>query len=146
MAAGGKIGAAPGTRGLILARGKFNIEKISALARSDGKQDVRIYNGATLISDPKSPVATAMAFISPTIAVVGDLDSVKGAVDRREKTNSLDPQLTTKMNSLSASEDAWAVSIVPLSSINTSAATDPTLQGALSGDLFKEDHLSRAVA
>ena len=54
VAAGKKLEAAPGTKGLVLARGNFNIEKISELAKSDGKQDVKIYNGATLISDPKN--------------------------------------------------------------------------------------------
>jgi hypothetical protein len=61
-------------------------------------------------------------------------------VDRRNQVNTLDPQLTERSNALSASQDAWAVSIVPLSSFNpgTAAGTDPMLQGALGGDLFKK--------
>jgi hypothetical protein len=137
VAATKKLEAAPGTRGLILARGTFNIEKISELAKSDGHQEVKIYNGATLISDPKSGTATAIAFISPQIAAVGDLASVKGAVDRRTQVNTLDPLLTSRSNALSSSEDAWAVSIIPLSTINAGPA-DPMFQGALGGDLLKK--------
>jgi hypothetical protein len=88
--------------------------------------------------DPKDASASAMAFVGPNVMVAGDLQSVKAAVDRRTQANNLDPQLTLKVNTLSASQDAWAVSIAPLSSLNAGAATDPTLQGALGGDLFKK--------
>ena len=140
------LGATPGAppasplnvHGLILARGTFNVEKISALAKSDGKQHVQTYKDATLILDPKDMHASAMAFIGKNLAVVGDLEGVKAAIDRRDMANTLDAQLTTKINSLSNSQDAWAVSIAPLSSINGGPATDPTLQGALAGDLFKK--------
>ena len=137
LAASGKM-SMHALRGLILARGNFNVEKLSNLATLDGKQSVQMYNGATLITDPKDAKATAAAFIGSNIVVAGDLASVKAAVDRRSQTNSLDPQLTTKVNSLSASEDAWAVSIAPFSSLNAGPATDPSLQGALNGDLFKK--------
>ncbi len=139
LAAGGDVvAAAPNVHGLILARGNFNVEKISGFAKADGHQKVEQYNGATLISDPKYPVASAMAFIGANIAVAGDLTSVKAALDRRAMANTLDAQLTSKVNSLSTSQDAWAVSIAPLSSLNAGPATDPTLQGALAGDLFKK--------
>jgi hypothetical protein len=133
--------AAPGTpnvHGLVLARGTFNVEKISALVKMDGKQQIEEYNGATLISDPKNATSSAMAFIGPNIAVAGDVASVKAALDRRSQANSLDPQLSTKVNSLSTSQDAWAVSIAPLSSLNSGPAADPALKGALNGDLFKK--------
>lgn len=139
LAAGAQLAAKAGIAGLVLARGNFNIEKISGLARKDGKQRVQTYNGATLILDPKDMHASAMAFIGNNLAIVGDLAGVKAAVDRRNKVNVLDAELTNKINSLSASQDAWAVSIAPLSSLNAGPATDPALpiQGALNGDLFK---------
>ena len=134
----GVLAAAAPVHGLLLARGNFNVEKITTLAKTDGKQHVETYKDATLISDPKHGRASAMAFIGQHIAVAGDLASVKAAVDRRNQVNSLDPQLTAKMNSLSSSQDAWAVSIAPLSSLKPGPATDPTLQGALGGELFKK--------
>lgn len=124
--------------GLIMARGNFNTDKIAALAKSDGKQNVQTYNGALLISDPKDSNASAMALIGTNILLAGDAKNVKAALDRRAHANTLDPELTTKVNSLSASQDAWAVSIAPLSSLNAGAGGDPTLQGALGGDLFKK--------
>jgi hypothetical protein len=138
LATGAPVAASPDLHGLILARGNFNIEKIAELAKTDGKQKVQKYNGATLVLDPKNMHASAMAFIGTNIAVVGDLASVKAAVDRRSFPSSVNPELTNKVNSLSNSQDMWAVSIAPLSSLNAGPATDPTLQGALAGDLFKK--------
>ena len=135
-AAAGKT-AASDLHGLILARGTFNIEKITAMAKS-GKQKMQTYNGAAILLDPKELHASAIAFIGPNLAVLGDLASVKSAIDRRSQPNNLDALLITKVNSLSTSQDMWAVSIAPLSSFNGGPGNDPALQGALAGDLFKK--------
>jgi len=90
-------------------------------------------------------MASAMAFIGSDVMVAGDLVSVKAALDRRSLANSLEPQLATKVNSLSASQDAWAVSIAPFSSFSGATggpAGDPMCpmgpMSALGGDLFKK--------
>jgi len=131
-------GTTAGMKGLVLARGTFNIEKISTLAKTDGKQKIEKYQDAVLILDPKSKSASAMAFVGTTMVVAGDLASVRAALDRRTTASSIDPQLTSKVNSLSNSQDAWAVSILPFSSFNAGPAADPTIAGALNGDIFKK--------
>ena len=129
----------PPMRGLILARGSFNPDKISSLAKSDGKQNIETYKNATLISDPNNKSASGMAFLGSDIVVAGDLREVRAALDRREQANSIDPELAGKVNALSTSEDMWAVSIVPMSSLNPAAAApDTPLKGALGGDIFKK--------
>jgi hypothetical protein len=138
LVTGGAPAPSSVVHGLVLARGTFNAEKISALSKSDGKQNVKMYNGATLIMDPKDMHASAMAFIGSNIAVVGDVAGVKAAIDRRSQANVLDAQITAKLNALSSSQDAWAVSIAPITALNAGPAADPTLQGALAGDLFKK--------
>ena len=135
---GAATAAAAASRGVILARGNFNAEKIANFARTDGKQKTQTYGGAVLISDPNSGRASALAIIGNNYAVMGDLAMVKAALDRRTQASMLDPQITAKVNTLSTSQDAWAVSIAPLSSINSGPAADPTIQGALGGDLFKK--------
>jgi len=136
--AAGKLASPPEMKGLIMARGNFHVEKISSLAKADGKQNIETYNGATLISDPKDASASAMAFLGADILLAGDPQMVRAAIDRRSQANTLDPLLTGKVNALSASQDAWAVSIAPLSSLNAGAGTDPMMQGALGGDIFKK--------
>jgi hypothetical protein len=132
------LATAKSMRGLIMARGNFNLDKISALAKSDGKQIIQTYKDAMLISDPKDKTAAGMAFVGSNILVAGVIEDVKAAIDRREQANALDPELTTKVNALSASEDMWAVSIAPMSSLNPGAAAPAAMQGAFGGDMFKK--------
>ena len=106
---------APG--GLILAKGNFQVDKLSALVGADSKQQVSSYAGATLItsSDPKEP--HALAFLGNDIAVLGDVASVKAALDRAGSVNSISPALATRVQALSTTEDAWTVSLASLASL-----------------------------
>src|SRR5579863_1205823 len=106
--------------GLVLARGIFPVDKItSTLSAGSSNWQVTTYGGATLMSNtnPKQKVATAVAFIGTSIAVAGDLASVKAAIDRSGGTNSIDPALGVTVNQLSASDDEWVASSVSLGSL-----------------------------
>jgi hypothetical protein len=113
--------------GLVLARGTFPVEKITGtLSGGSSNWQVTTYGGATLMSNtnPKEKVASAVAFIGSSIAVAGDLASVKAAIDRSGGTNSIDPALAATVNQLSTSEDEWLVSSVSIGSLFPSASAD----------------------
>ena len=106
--------------GLVLARGTFPVDKITAaLSASSANWQVTTYGGATLISttNPKAKVAHAVAFLNNSIAVAGDLASVKAAIDRSSGSNSIDPALAVAVNQLSSTEDEWLVSSVSVASL-----------------------------
>jgi hypothetical protein len=120
--------------GLLLARGNFPVDKIAAsLSGANGKWQLTTYGGATLLNstNPKGKVTFAVAFLGNSIAVAGDLTSVKAAIDRSTGTNSIDPALATIVNQLSANEDEWLVSstsvasLLPASAASGGAATGP---------------------
>jgi hypothetical protein len=133
------LAASPGNAGqktgLVLAKGNFNvsqltdaIEKDAAAKNGQGPQ-VTSYNGATLISGKDNG---AVAFLGTTIAIAGDLNSVKAAIDRSARTNSLSSALSDKVKALSG-QDAWAFSLEPISAFAPKApagATGPGLQAA----------------
>jgi hypothetical protein len=104
--------------GLALARGNFDVTKIAAAARSAGAI-VENYKGATLISEPKRK--GAFAFPDSTTVVAGQPDLVKAAIDRRSAASGIGPTLAVKVNQLSTSQDAWAVSLVPPSTLRPPA-------------------------
>jgi len=114
--------------GLVLARGTFPVDKIaSTLSGGKANWQVTAYGGATLISttNSKDKVAQAVAFMGTSIAVAGDLASVKAAIDRSGGSNSIDPALAVIVNQLSTSEDEWLVSSVSVGSlIPPSASVD----------------------
>jgi hypothetical protein len=111
--------------GLLLARGTFPVDTITAsLSGTGGKWQLTTYGGATLLSatsindtNPNGKVTFAVAFLGNSIAVAGDLASVKAAIDRSTSTNSIDPALATIVNQLSANEDEWLVSSTSVASL-----------------------------
>jgi hypothetical protein len=103
-------GAATNPSHLTLARGTFNTSKIDAAASAAGATS-EVYNGVTILENPKH--ASGFAFLSSTLAVAGDIASVKGAIDRQTAPSTLPASLVVEVNQLSTSEDAWGISQGP---------------------------------
>lgn len=103
--------------GLVLARGSFDAAKIAAAASSGkGQAVVSQYGGATLIS-MGNDASHSVAFIGNSVVVMGDTASVKAAVDRADKVNSISPALAARVQALSTTLDAWTVTLASLGSL-----------------------------
>jgi len=100
--------------GLVVARGKFDAGKITAAALAGGGS-TETYGSATIIEDPKQ--THGVAFLSATLVVAGDLASVKAAIDRQSAPAPLAAVVSTQVNQWSGSQDAWAITTVPPSSL-----------------------------
>jgi hypothetical protein len=121
--------------GLVLALGNFPVTQLTA-ALAQKSALVQNYGGATLIAGPDGN--GAIAFIGTTVAVAGDIASVKAAIDRSTALNAINPALNVQVQALSATEDVWAVSTVPVSSfapaLNGGASALPAqIAGILNG-------------
>jgi hypothetical protein len=110
--------------GLVLASGTFQVDQIAALLTANGAKanwQASTYGGATLFSTTnpkgKDKVAHAVAFLGNSIAIAGDLASVKAAIDRSTGSNSIDPALAVTVNQLSGSEDEWLASSASIASL-----------------------------
>ena len=109
-------GALQSKVGLALARGNFDVAKITAAATTEGKDVVsETYAGVTILEDAKA--THGIAFLDSTTVVAGDLASVKGAIDRRSNAQPLPAAFLVKINQWSTSQDAWGISMVPPSSL-----------------------------
>jgi hypothetical protein len=122
----------PGTKtGLAVAKGNFDVAKISALATLHGVV-TELYNGVTILEDPKSQ-EHGIAFPDSTTVIAGDIASVKGAIDRLKSPQPLPAAAIVKVNQWSNSQDAWGVTTVPPSSLvpapKNGTAANP-MQGA----------------
>ena len=131
----GTIGQ-PGEKGLVLAKGNFDAQRILAAARTAG-HSIESYKGVELLTGKEDSMVHAAAFLDNSIAVAGDLDNVKAAIDRRNSRGSIDPALAARIDQLSASEDAWSVSIVPLAALTNQHVPDTRLNGMLNSDVVK---------
>ena len=109
----GKTGGA----GLLLALGNFNVSQISsAITTKEKGVTVATYGGATLIT-VGAKESYSIAFLGSNIAALGDTASVKAAVDRSAGVNSIDPALLSQAHALSTTQDAWAVTTNPVSTL-----------------------------
>jgi hypothetical protein len=114
--------------GLVLVRGNFNVDKITALASGHAGVTVQPYDGSSLISltDSKNNTTQALAFIGTSIAVAGDLADVQAAINRNGGPVTIDPALLARANQLSSTEDEWLASSASLASLIPANATPPT--------------------
>jgi hypothetical protein len=108
-------GTPQGKTGLALAKGKFDVDKISAMAALHGVV-AEPYNGVTILEDPKEQ-GHGIAFLDATTVVAGDTASVKGAIDRQKSGQSLAAAVSVRVNQWSNSQDAWGVTTVPPASL-----------------------------
>jgi len=105
--------------GLALATGNFDTAKITAAASLKGAVS-ELYNGVTILEDPKQ--THGVAFLGSSIAVAGDVASVKGAIDRQKGGTSLPAGVIVQIDQLSGSQDAWVLCTVPPASLAPPAA------------------------
>jgi hypothetical protein len=100
--------------GLVLARGNFDIDKITKVATEKGAS-IETYNGATLVEDPQKLVG--IAFINSTLVAAGDIANLKAAIDRPSKGETLPSAVLTQVGQWSGNQDAWIVTTVPLAAL-----------------------------
>ena len=108
-------GVPQGKTGLALARGNFDVAKITAAATMHGAVTEE-YNGVTILRGPKKQEA-GIAFLDDRTVAAGDIASVKGAIDRWQMAQPLAAAVLVKVNQWSNSQDAWGITTVPPASL-----------------------------
>jgi hypothetical protein len=136
----------PESRWLVAARGTFNLPQITTAAKANGGvitdfQGVGIltYSDAAKTQEPKPEVESGIAFFDSGSAVMGDLASVKAAIQRKQSGAAPTGDLLGKVRDLSAKNDFWFVTTVPISEF-AGAIPNPNLSGAMKGDLLAAIH------
>jgi hypothetical protein len=136
--------SSPDNRWLVLAHGTFNVPQITAAAQANGAVS-SVYQGVSLLTytaqstaqsaQSGAPVVTVIAFFDTTTALAGDLTSVKAAIDRKQSNAPADSNVLNKAQQVSANNDFWFVTLVPLSNF-AGAVPNANLSGAMQGNLF----------
>jgi len=128
----------PESRWLVLAHGTFDVPSITAAVKTNGGTPDS-YQGVNVLTLPASSqsaaLPTAIAFFDPGTAVLGDAASVKAAIGRKHTSAPADVNVVSKAQQVSATNDFWFVTLVPLSNFS-SAIPERNLSGAMQGNLF----------
>ena len=105
---------------LVVLRGIFDKDRVRAFAKNNGAS-VSTYNGMEIYTGARNmgteKVAGAFAVIGQSIALGGQLESVKAAIRNRNQGPRISADLGRKIAALSENYDAWFVSIVPASGL-----------------------------
>jgi hypothetical protein len=95
--------------GLVLARGRFDIDRLVSYAQAHTKAAVSTYAGVKFVSVGDGDNG-AFAFLDTNTAVAGNSETVRAALDRRGGSVVLEQPVANKVQDLSAKYDAWMVS------------------------------------
>lgn len=120
---------------LLLARGNFDVNRLLSLAPKAQKPVEQNYNGTRLFSGPEKGMA--FAFPDNNTAMAGDVASVKAALDRRNQASTIDARLAARVQTLSTTLDAWAVSALPLPAMPPMPA-GPNAKNVMSSELLSK--------
>ncbi len=120
-----------GGGGLVLARGAFDVPRILEAAIADGGT-VETYKGVPMVQG-KGKQEPSLALPDRTLAILGDPASVRGAIDRLAAPAAVSPALAAEVSLLSASQDAWFVSVAPPSQLAEQVAGPLALLGNVLG-------------
>jgi hypothetical protein len=99
--------------GIFLARGTFDVPKILEPLVPSGST-IETYKGVSIAQKSKGD---SMALPDSTLAITGDIASVRAAIDRMSAPTAISSALAVQVNQLSTTEDAWFVSMAPFSQL-----------------------------
>ena len=119
VAATPSTAASTGHSGLLLGRGVFQPAMIIGAATEQGGT-VTNYRGFSLIGQTNEPVA--LTFLDGATVAIGDIASVKSAIDRKLSGSTFSGALATAAVAVSASNSAWFATTTPLSDFMSSKA------------------------
>ncbi len=128
-------GSAAAGRVLFIARGQFDIARLGEAARSQSGF-VESYHGVTVIGS-KQDDESRMAFLSGSIALAGDAESVRAAIDRHRSGAAPDPALAARIQDVSTRYDFWFLTNESPALTLAPRVPNKTLSGAFRGDLFQ---------
>ncbi len=119
---------------LMAARGTFDVQRLRAQATAHGAPIVT-YRGVELLAGSKQD-SGRVAFLNGSLAVAGQEEEVKAAVDRWRSGARPSAALAAKATEMSARNDAWFVS-VGSPALLAGRVPNPTVGGAMKGDLIQ---------
>ena len=101
-----------GGKGIFVVRGRLNPSKISDALRAFGPSLVENRNGLEIFKQQGNN-SGGFTLIGDHTALLGDLESVRAAVDRRNGGTRLDAARASRAQSLSQGNDVWMIASTP---------------------------------
>jgi hypothetical protein len=117
---------------LVLARGSFDLKQVADRAAQSNSVSYS-YKGVQVLAG-RQPTDGWLAFLDGSTVVLGDVESVRGVVDRRGGNAGPEPKLAAKVRQISRQYDCWLVSTAPALGL-LEGIVDPQLRAIMQGPL-----------
>ncbi|MBZ5594450.1 MAG: DUF3352 domain-containing protein [Acidobacteriia bacterium] len=117
---------------LILVRGSFDAAKLGSFLSGSGQKTIH-YEGVEILANPAQK-SGSLAILDNNIAVGGELDQVRAAIQRRKRGTVLPAEVVGRIAALSERYDIWFQSTGPVMAPDAKIS-DAKFQQA--GDLLK---------
>jgi len=113
--------------GLVVVRGAFNSTKIASFVATEGAT-ASVYKGIEIWKGKNAASDGGFAFLDSSIALLGEINEIQAAIDRRSAGGGLSAAVQAKVTEWSANNDFWFVSTVPVSDFAPSTAKPGPVQ------------------
>jgi hypothetical protein len=128
----------PSRQVLVVARGSFTASKLKSAIELNGGTATP-FKGIDILM-PKSKSAgnanSVFAVLDTNYATMGDLDAVQTVIQRFQNKAVAPASLVSKVNTLSAANDFWFMTLVPVSDF-TSVVPDPNMGQMMNGNVMQ---------
>ncbi len=119
---------------LILGRGSFNVAQLTSAATLMGATETQ-YRGVNILTAKRSP--NSVAFLDGTTAVMGNMALVQAVIDRNLSGATFSGPLAQQAQSVSATNQAWFATTVPISDFLNGNLTSPNLSNLTQSNLLQ---------
>ena len=123
--------------GLIMLRGNFDRDRISGLIKNMGMGNPLTYLGQEVFTTQNPKDNGGFAILDRNTAILGNIGSVKSALDRRKNGKSIDAKMLAKVRQLSAANDIWVLTNMPVSDIAGRMPGPAQVGGMMNGPAMK---------
>ena len=123
--------------GLIMLRGNFDPSRISSLIKNMGMGNPLMYQGQEIFTTQNAKDNNGFAIVDKYTAVLGNIGSVKSALDRRRSGKRIDAKTLAKVQQLSQVNDVWVMTTMPMSDIANHMPGPPQAGAMMKGDAMK---------
>jgi hypothetical protein len=125
-----------GGNALLLVRGNFDASRLKLALAQNGLNMVQTVMGVEMFSKPGE--GNSVAFVDSGLAVAGDSNAVKAALERRAGGSGLPAATYAKAQDMSRDNDIWMVTSVPVAQFAEKMPenTPGQINGMMKGDMF----------
>jgi len=124
---------------LFLVRGTFDMARINGFLKSSGVAAAETLGGVEFYTQANGKEDMGFAFLDSSLAVGGPKEVVRAALKRRAGSGAaLTAATLAKVQSMSQSNDIWAVTSIPVAELsNALPGGEKGPSGMMNGDAFK---------